>query len=110
MLVTFKTSAHADITMFGSAAVSLLKMMGHSGTVPGAIMSADISEALDKLQAGVAAGSTAESDSGSQSDTGSRADQDQDEPPPVPLATRAQPLIELLTAAREAGENVMWEE
>ena len=34
MLVTFTTNAYADITMFGDVALAMLKMMGHSGTVP----------------------------------------------------------------------------
>jgi len=38
MLVTFKTPSHADITMFGTVATTLLKMMGMSGGSPGAIM------------------------------------------------------------------------
>jgi len=35
MIVTFRSKAHADIMMFGDVAVRLLKLMGHSGTVPG---------------------------------------------------------------------------
>ena len=46
MLVTFSTTAYADITMFGGVAVTLLEMMGHSGTVPGAILTADLPAAL----------------------------------------------------------------
>jgi hypothetical protein len=34
MLVTFSTKNHADVLMFGDIAIGLLKMMGHSGTVP----------------------------------------------------------------------------
>ncbi len=104
MLVTFKTSAHADITMFGTAAVSLLKLMGHSGTVPSALLAADIPDALERLQAGIA--NSADDTPEPVSDP----DSDDAEPAPVPLATRAQPLIALLEAARDAGENVMWDE
>jgi len=32
--------------MFGDAAVRLLKLMGHSGTVPGALLAADVQTAL----------------------------------------------------------------
>ncbi len=56
MLVTFTTKAYADITMFGDVAVSLLKMMGHSGTVPGAILAADVPAALGRLTAAINAG------------------------------------------------------
>ena len=38
MLVTFSCPAYADITMFGDVAVRLLQLMGHSGTVPGALL------------------------------------------------------------------------
>ena len=38
MLVTFTTSAYANITMFGDVALHLLKLMGHSATVPGALL------------------------------------------------------------------------
>ena len=42
MLVTFKTEAYASITMFGDVAVALIKLMGHSGTVPGAVLAEDV--------------------------------------------------------------------
>jgi hypothetical protein len=112
MLVTFRTSAYADITMFGTAAVSLLKLMGHSGTVPGALLAADIPDALERLQAAIAAGGadTPERTEVADSDEDRDEDSDEDEPAPVPMATRAQPLLALLEAARDAGENVMWDE
>jgi hypothetical protein len=37
MLVTFTTKANSDITVFGDIALVMLKKMGHSTTVPGAI-------------------------------------------------------------------------
>ena len=53
MLVTFTTKAYADITMFGDVALSMLKMMGHSGTVPSAIRAADVPAALSRLKAAI---------------------------------------------------------
>ena len=55
MLVTFTTKAYADITMFGDIAIAMLKMMGHSVTVPGALRADDVHEALRQLKAAVAA-------------------------------------------------------
>ena len=49
MRVTFTTDAYAGITMFGDVALALLKMMGHSKTVPGAILAADVPMALNRL-------------------------------------------------------------
>ena len=54
MLVTFCTKAHADILMLGDIAVQLLKRMGHSGTVPGALLADEVPAALDRLRNAVA--------------------------------------------------------
>lgn len=51
MLVTFSTDAHTDIMMFKEDALASLKMMGHSETVPGAILAGDVPIALEKLKA-----------------------------------------------------------
>ena len=54
MLVTFRTEAHADILMFGDIAIQLLELMGHSGTVPGALLADEVPAALDRLRNAVA--------------------------------------------------------
>ena len=98
MLVTFTTDAYGSITMFGDVALTMLKMIGHSGTVPGAILAADVPVALSKLTTGIEAGTT-------QSPV---MEKDREEAA-VSMATRALPLIELLTAAATSKSNVMWE-
>jgi hypothetical protein len=98
MLVTFKTDAYADITMFGDVGLTLLKMMGHSTTVPGAILATDVSAALSKLTAAIDAEKV----------SAPVEDQEEDEPV-VSMANRALPLIDLLAAAAKADCNVMWE-
>ena len=50
MIVTFRSEAYADIMMFGEIAIQLLKLMGHSGTVPGALLAEDVPEALANLK------------------------------------------------------------
>ena len=97
MLVTFTTDAYADITMFGDVALPLLKMMGHSGTVPSAILAEDVPAALSRLTAAIEAAKAAPSVD----------DEDEDEPQ-VSLSNRAWPLINLLTAAAKEGCDVMW--
>jgi hypothetical protein len=98
MLVTFTTDAYADITMFGDVALAMLKMMGHSATVPGAILAADVPAALSRLRAAIDAENAA-----------SRPVEDKDaDEPAVSMAHRALPLIELLAAAAKAESNVMW--
>ncbi len=105
MLVTFTCNAYADITMFGDVALTLLKMMGHSGTIPGAILAEDVPAALDRLKRAIeAAGPERAPAPGASTEA---EDEDRDEPR-VNLATRALPLIELLTAAAKADADVMW--
>ncbi|OEH48594.1 hypothetical protein lpari_00352 [Legionella parisiensis] len=53
MLITFHTDAYENITYFGDIAKRLLSLMGHSGTVPGAIKSEHLPEALERLQTGL---------------------------------------------------------
>ena len=101
MLVTFHTKAYADITMFGNVAVKLLKLMGHSGTVPSAIRPGDIPAALERLRAGL------EIQPAPSPDDADRA-KDSGEPI-VSFEQRAFPLIELLEAAEQAQASVMWD-
>jgi len=96
-LVTFTTKTYPDITMFGDVAQGLLKMMGHSTTVPGAILAADVPAALARLKTAIDVAKTSPPDT----------DTDEDEPA-VSIAQRAFPLIELLAAAVKADANVMW--
>lgn len=92
--------------MFGDVAVTLLKMAGHSGTVPSALLAADIPAALARLEQGLAA-------AGPEEESKQRvrpSAEDADTPPPVGLRLRAYPLIQLLSAAARQGCDVMWEE
>jgi hypothetical protein len=101
MLVRFESDV-GGFTMFGDVAVQLLKMMGHSGTVPSAILAPDIPAAIDRLKVAL---------------------QSQPPPPPpvdevdargekrevpVSIHARAVPLIDLLARAAKRGSDVTW--
>ena len=101
MLVTFSCDAYADITMFGDVAVQLLKLMGHSGTVPGAILAEDVPEALARLKSAIEEEKAASAPE--------NAENEEDSERTVSLAHRAIPLLELLSAAAKAKSNVMWD-
>jgi hypothetical protein len=103
MLITFETKAYASITMFGDVAVALLKLMGHSAAVPGALMADDVPAALTRLKAAV----QTHADEPLDPTDGQAGDGEEDQH--VSLAHRALPLIELLTAAAAEHENVMWD-
>jgi len=98
MLVTFRTNAWGNITMFGDVAVRLLKMMGHSGTVPSALLARDIPAALARLRRELAAAG----------DEPAPAQKDPDGEPPVGIRLRAYPLIEMLEAAEKDEADILW--
>ena len=101
MLITFSCPAYANITMFGDVAVHLIKLMGHSGTVPGALLAEDVPAALARLAAAIEAGD--------QFPDPQESDESEDDESAVSLPHRALPLIDLLKAAAKAKCNVMWD-
>ena len=100
MLVTFHSKAWTSITMFGDVAVTLLKMMGHSGTVPSALLAKDIPPALERLQQKLGVAVPA----------GQQPAKDDDEEPHIDLRKRAYPLIQMLSASASQDADVLWEE
>ena len=83
--------------MFGEPGVRLLRMMGHSGTVPSAISAEDVPAALERLQVALT-GMPAEPDG----------ERDDEEEAPVGLRRRALPIVELMQRAVSAGCGVHW--
>jgi len=105
MLVTFQSKACSSITMFGDVAVTPLKMAGHSGIVPGALLAGDIPAALARLKEELVAAGLEEE---SKQSVGPGAE-DADNPPPVGLRQRSYPQIQMLSAAAHRGCDVTWE-
>lgn len=112
MLVTFRSTATETITMFQDVALQLIKAMGHSGKVPGALAAQDVPQALRSLEAAIdqhrAAARHSPADEDRDEDEDGE-DEDQDCTRPVDLATRAVPLIDLLRRAAAADAEVLWE-
>ncbi len=100
MLIKFYSDA-GGFSMFGDAAVKLLRMAGHSGTVPSAILPEDIPAAIEKLEAALAGGA------GAASDVNPVDDEDGGEIA-VSLRQRAFPLLELFNNAVKANCSVLW--
>lgn len=100
MLVKFDSEVGSFI-INGDIAVQLLKAMGHSGTVPSAILPRDIPDALARLKAAVDASPGTGTESSESADSGRSEGH-------ISLQRRAFPLIDLLTRAAEGGAEVMW--
>ena len=114
MLVTFSSTATESITMFGDAAVTLIKMLGNTGRVPSALGADEVPAALQRLESAIqqlrvqlhaqpAAPPAMNEDWGSDDQK-----DEKDREPPVDLPTRAVPLIALLKRAAAAHAPVMW--
>ena len=98
MLVRFHSEV-GGFVMFGDVAVRLLRMMGHSGTVPSAILAADMPAAIERLEAALRG----------QPDAGAREAGEDDDGPPVALQQRALPLLDLLRRALADDVSLTWE-
>lgn len=107
MIVKFSTRTGA-LTMHGDAAITLLRAMGHSGTVPGAILAADLPAALASLRKTLE--TQADSPSPAPAETKVADDEERENaPPPVTLRMRAIPLVEMVENAIARGSDLMWE-
>ena len=86
--------------MLDSVGLQMLKMMGTSATVPSALSAEDVADALESLRRHV------------NQQPRPAADQDEserDDEHSVSLAHRALPLIDLLEAALQHGDHVIWD-
>ena len=101
MPITFHTKSYADLTFLSDVGKQLITLMGHTPNVPGAILAGDLADALARLRAGLG-----ETSADSLSKEGAHTN---DAEPPIGLAQRALPLMQLLEAARAGNENVMWD-
>lgn len=78
--------------MFESVALTLLKLMGHSGSIPGAFSAPEVFSALEKLKAQV-----------------SKQPHQVTGPDKINLRQRATPLLGLLQHAADKNYPVIWE-
>lgn len=108
MIVEF-TTRFGHLTLLGETAVTLLRLAGHSGTVPGAILAADLPAALRSLQRGLVAAGDEPSPPVAPQDDADADDDSREREPVVTLRTRAVPLIDMVETAIARGSDLMWE-
>lgn len=112
MLVTFRSTATESITMFHDVAVQLLKLMGATGRIPGALGADDVVLALQRLEQAteqMRAGRHVTAARPADNEDARNEDEDEDREPPVDLATRAVPLLSILKRAAAAKAELVWE-
>ncbi|MGQ3889543.1 DUF1840 domain-containing protein [Legionella sp. CNM-1927-20] len=99
MLVTFTCESYGRLIFFGDVARRLIKLMGHSDNIPGAIKAQDIELALNNLLEGLAR----------VKDKVKTMQPDKEDEPEISLATRAAPLIDMLKSAKKNQCNIIWQ-
>ncbi|ACT50292.1 DUF1840 domain-containing protein [Methylovorus glucosotrophus] len=99
-MITFSTDRYSDISMFNEVAHQLLSLIGHSGTVPGAILAEDVPAALQRLKQATEGDTEVIAGADDGDDGGEGAG--------VSLKNRALPLIALFESAQQNKSNVMW--
>jgi len=107
MLVKFSTR-FGQLLMLGEPAVALVKLGGHSGTVPSAVLAADLPAFLQRLREGL----EVHGDELSPPPLPREPAQDEDDEPrerPISLRLRAVPLVDMVATAIEHGSDLMWD-
>ena len=108
MLVKFSTR-HGQLIMQGEPAVALIRLGGHSGTVPSAVLAADLPAFLERLRAGLELHGEEPSPPPAPPDPSRRDDEDEPRERPVKLRLRAVPLLDMVQTAIERESDLLWE-
>ncbi|MER0300058.1 DUF1840 domain-containing protein [Vibrio vulnificus] len=103
MLVNFSCKNHASVAMFGDVAQEMIKMMGHSGAIPGAILAPNIPEALKQLK------SELKQENIRRLNLVETQEENEHSEHSVSIIVRAYPLLNLLNSAIAGECDVMWD-
>ena len=104
MLFIFKSATNADLIMHEKSAREILALLGKSREdARGVITVEQLTAAIATLQKAIAADKARP-----QETTSSPSQNETDGEPPVSLAQRATPFVDMLLRAAKAGEPVLW--
>ena len=108
MLVRFSTR-YGQLLMQGEPAVALVRLGGHTGTVPSAVLRADLPAFLAELRRGLEVHGDEPSPAPPPEPAAGARDADEPRERPIPLRLRAVPLLELIQTAIQRESDLMWE-
>ncbi|PKO49371.1 MAG: DUF1840 domain-containing protein [Betaproteobacteria bacterium HGW-Betaproteobacteria-4] len=104
MLFTFKSATNADLIMHEKSAKEILALFGKSpDEARGIITVEQLPEAIATLKKAIVADKARP-----QETAASPSKNETDDEPPVSLAQRATPFVDMLERAAKAGEPVVW--
>ena len=108
MLVVFTNKSGGTVEMFEKAALELIKLMGRREAVPSAISAEDLPEALETMNNALIEMAQIEKAEDQETDL-EDLEEDEDQPKPIGLSTRAFPLTELIKQTIKEGSFLMWD-
>lgn len=108
MLVVFTNKSGGTVEMFEKAALALIKLMGRREAVPSAITAENLPEALETLNKALVEMDLAEQ-ALEKKDAIDEQDEEEGQPKPVGISTRAYPLTELIKQTIKDGSYLMWD-
>lgn len=109
MIVVFSTR-YGRLTMLGESASRLLRLAGHSGNVPGAVLAPDLPAFLARLRGSLEVhGEELSPPPPLVPATEDEQEGARDRPASVSLRKRAVPLVEMIETAIRRESDLMWE-
>jgi hypothetical protein len=108
MLVKFSTR-HGHLVMQGEPAVALLRLGGHSGTVPSAVLAADLPAFATRLRSGLETHGEEPCPAPEPEPEDRNGQDDEPRERPVKLRLRAVPLLDMIQTAIARGDDLMWD-
>ncbi len=106
MPIIFRSKHSPDILMLEGNGRELIRMMGHSETLPGSLAHEDIPVALARLEAAVARSPEIPLEADRKA---ARGEDDDTREVPVSAAHRAGPLLAMLRTALAEHDYVIWD-
>ena len=104
MLIRFESKAGGGFSMYEEDAKQLLKLMGHSGTIPSAIAGEDVAGVLQTLENNLAEAAKQDQPKVEAEEEA----QDDEKKDKIPINRRAYPMVELLKLAAAKKTDVLW--
>jgi hypothetical protein len=109
MLVKFDSSVSGEMLMLADVAKRLLQIIGKERTARGVITTEQLPEALARLRLAVAEEKSGRQENGTVDNGYPDPDDETATEPPVGLARRAYPFIEMLEWTQREDGFVLWE-
>jgi hypothetical protein len=109
MLVKFNSSVSGEMIMLAETAKHLLEIIGKARSARGVITTEQLPEALERLRNAVADEKSGQREAGKVDNGYPDLDDESAAEPPVGLARRAHPFIEMLEWTQREEGFVLWE-